>query len=207
MGRYNSIPGGRGPRFDKGLVDQRESDATRVSGLPQRLGWYVANHNLMGDIGANAHTANELHFSFCGMVPFARLVDTAKITVHSVATAGAVLKTALYRYIGGQERKFVLVPGTEVSFSAATTGIKTITLPNQVELNAYVPYFLGSWSNNSNPVYNMITTTVPRTARPFFKAGVTDGLPANATVPSLTQSGTLQYVAAVYCIADLSFIF
>ena len=30
---------------------------------------------------------------------------------------------------------------------------------------------------------------------------------ANATVPSLTQSGTLRYVAAVYCIADLSFIF
>lgn len=206
MARFNSIPG-RGPRFDPKAVDQRESDAQRIVSLPQRFGWYVANHDLMGDVGANAQTANELHFSFCGMTPFARIINVAKITVHSVPTAGSILNLGIYRYLGGQERNFTLVPGTEVSFSGASTGIQTITLPKQVELNAYVPYFIGSWSNDSNPVYNMITTTVARTARPFFVSGVSSGLPGKINISALTQSGTLRYVAALYCVNDLNFIF
>jgi len=147
------IPHGRGERRGPdALISQTESRNARMRGMPVNDGWFISTLDPYGaDISAlvsdgSTSTWNKFALYLFAFPPLVSGVEVFKARFR-MTTAPAVnryVRFGIYRY--GDEngkREFRVVPGTDLTFDAGTSGVLERELKNPVILRRGNPYYLG----------------------------------------------------------------
>jgi hypothetical protein len=188
----NFIPGGRGPRFGTDAeINRREVDELRRRQNPTyALRPFSSYHSPLAapDPTIKTLTAGTFELSFLGGFDHVYNLRAARIHVNT-ARANSYVKTAIYRAYAEDVKAVAQVPGTEATFSSATTGIKKVTLQSDVTLQPGTYYYLGSLALGGNPTvaaarmlympYNLLHRQTGHSS-----------LPKNINRDSMTASGS-----------------
>jgi hypothetical protein len=146
------LPGGYGTwSGDTAYLDNASDQAGRNSQQESAGGWWITS---VGDaflthqeLAGATFTANQMR-----LIPIPPRIQSVRVQYVRIrvitANAGATVQTALYFY-DDKERVFRKFPGTTALFDASTTGQKTYTLPEPVEIKGSTQVFVSQWSNDS----------------------------------------------------------
>lgn len=175
-------------------VNQDEADATRQA-LEPKEGWLFSNFPYYAALTDTPQgTANRLRLGVVLPQSYKLLLNEARINV-TTAAAGAVFLVGIYRLVGDE---FRLVPFSSVTFSAATTGLKTVRLSQKAALEANTPYWVGIIGSDATAGLSGSAVTIRAgTNTRQFDAGAAI-LPSSLEVAATTRITSVGNALAVW---------
>jgi len=168
------LPGGRGPRFDGDLVDQREALDERRLRLSATGGLYVTNFPAYLQLEDQAHTADELTLYKIPEVLVNTPLKYARMRITTTAAAESA-NVAIYQYHPGVNRRFTRVPNSTAKFDGAAMGLQSIAFSQAALLVPGVPYYIGYFQSSATlGVASCPFTGIGNLIRPLSRTGVTE---------------------------------
>lgn len=178
------LPGPRTPgllRDDR--ISNEEDQARRLFELPKRDDWMLSTIGRTAGLANRAAlTANFVRFFYLGEQKAYLTLAQVRLNVTTLS-AGQTVSAALYSYVNTDARYLVKVPGSEVLFSASSTGLKTVALPN---LDALPLGHIFAGIKASDNVVGVAGTAAPTASRGFPVFTYQDG--AGTLVPRVLTS-------------------
>lgn len=145
------LPGGRGELQDPLAQDEsydvrRRLDAPKDGWLISTVGENIYSHL---DVTGVLATANQLSFFYVPDRTRRVLLRSARINV-AAAVASSTYRAALYIYTHIEsQRRLLKVPGSEVLFSGAATGLQETRMSRDIELPTEAKCFIAAWSSSA----------------------------------------------------------
>lgn len=199
---------GRGPRFDRNLVDQREAEADRLDAVENIGQLYLANCPINVDTLINAaQTAARGVFTFVGTPAAYGNLVYCRIRVAG-ASAANTLKTALYRLTSGQNRSLIKIPGSDVTFSTASVTTITTALPRPALVQPGVQYVIGTLASDAVATFRLSEPSAAgtRLLSRRIQAGLTS-LPDSVNISLTTKDATNSQPAVIYLSEEFNTVF
>lgn len=155
-----NLPQGRGSFIgENSYTATNESFVQRAALLPAYGGVGLKMTSLAtGTLTAGNIFANNLRMVLCDPIPTTTLITAATWYITTLI-ANSTTNVGIYQVVENAQRTaadFILVPGSQATVSAATTGQKIFRYQTPVQLEPQNQYFYGVLSLGGNPSYTLV---------------------------------------------------